>query len=285
MKRIFAIFVIVIFSVSLFSYIPSYIKKDLLKLTGELEAKAIILAQKNYDYFKGWDGEISDREQKVLFSSSNFIASIKLFKKLLTESESYYSGRYLNTNLYNAFRYVANYFEQLKEYMYALKISPYELRDIEYILNDMEGEFSRWGSSNNLSYLSSHYVKGKGDTVYFIQREGIGKYVKRPFKNLESLYAFTFFKMKKKDPWKLLKKISLKVLYSIPDGKPIIETFEGRLVIEKSKRANRPVYLIKNGKKCPLSSPSVLNRYGGWKSVYEIPGEIIDSYPTGETIK
>ena len=285
MKKFLTFITILSFSVIVFAYIPSFIKKDLLKLTDELEAKAIIVAQRSYEHFKDWDGVISDSEQRVLFNSSNFIASIKLFRKLLTESESYYSNRYINTNLYNAFRYIADYFDKLKESMYSLRISPYELRDIEYILNDMEGEFSRWGSSTNLSYLSSHYVKGRGDTVYFIQREGIGKYVKRPFKNLESLYAFTFFKMKKKDPWKLLKKISLKVLSTIPDGKPIDETFEGRLVFEKSKRSNRPVYLIKGGKKCPLASPSVLNRYGGWKAVYEIPREIIDSYPLGETIR
>ncbi len=285
MKKKLVFMIALFLSLNLFAYIPSFIKEDLLKLTSELEAKAIIIAQRSYEHFKGWDGVISEREQKVLFSSSNFIAAVNLFKKLLTESESFYSSSYLSTNLYNAFRYVADYFDQLKEDMYALRISPYELREAEYILNDMEGEFSRWGSATNLSYLSGHYVKGRGDTVYYIQREGIGKYVKRPFADLESLYAFTFFKMKKKNPWKLLKKISLKTLSTVPDGKPIKETFEGRLVMEDLKISGIPVYLIKNGKKCPLSSPAVLKRYGGWKSVYKVPSEIIRKYPEGEAIK
>jgi hypothetical protein len=62
-------------------------------------------------------------------------------------------------------------------------------------------------------------------------------------------------------------------------------TFEGRLVIEMGDRPNRPVYLIKDGKKCGLSSPSVLQRYGGWDRVLEVPAEVINSYPVGEDIK
>ncbi len=287
MRKIILISIImgVLGMVNLFSYIPSYIKEDILKLNGELHSKAIIIAQKSYEHFKGWDGRISEREQKVLFSSESFIASVNLFGKLVAESESFYMRDYLTTNLYNAFKYVADYFYQLKEDMYSLRISPYELREAEYILNDMEREFSSWGSSRNLAYLNGYYVKGSGDTVYLIRRVAVGKYEKRAFSDLESIFAYTYFTRRKKDPWKLLRKISLKTLASIPEGEKIKYTFEGKMIIEKSKRADRPVYLIQNGKKHPLTSPAVVERYGGWKKVYEVPEGVILKYPTGEEIK
>jgi hypothetical protein len=68
-------------------------------------------------------------------------------------------------------------------------------------------------------------------------------------------------------------------------GSPTELTFEGFLVIENSTRPNRPVYLIENGKKRGITSPAVLERFGGWNKVYEIPAEIIAKYPKGEPIK
>jgi hypothetical protein len=285
-KRILIFIIIITLGmINLFGYIPSYIKEDILKLNGELKAKAMIIAQKSYEHFKGWDGRITEKEQKILFSSASFIASVDLFGKLVAESESFYTRDYLTTNIYNAFKYVADYFYQLKEDMYSLRISPYELREAEYILNDMEREFSSWRSSNNLAYLNGYYVKGSGDTVYLIRRVAVGQYEKRAFANLESIFAYTYFTRRKKNPWKFLKRISLKTLSTIPEGEKIEYTFEGKMIIEKAKRANRPVYLIKNGKKHALTSPAVVERYGGWKKVYEVPSGIISKYPTGEEIE
>ncbi len=60
--------------------------------------------------------------------------------------------------------------------------------------------------------------------------------------------------------------------------------FEGSLIIEQSNRPNRAVYLIQNGKKRGLTSPSVLHRFGGWGKVFEVPKEVIEKYPDGDLI-
>ncbi len=289
MKKKGLVFSLVIITLSsmLLSYgIPSYIKERILNLTSELEYKAQALAETSYSHFRGWNGVIDEREQKVLFSSESFLASVRLFRRFINESSTYFHSEYTRTNLFSAFSYMANYFYQLKRDMESIGLRPYEVYDIERILRDIEREFSSWSSPDNLSYLNGYYVKGYGSTVYVILKLSPGRYEKRPFKNLESLFAYTYFyKRKKENPWKFLKKISLDLLSQIPEGPPISMTFEGHLVIQMGKGPGRPVYLIKNGKKRPLANPSVLRRFGGWGNVYEVPKEVIDKYPTGKAIK
>jgi len=62
---------------------------------------------------------------------------------------------------------------------------------------------------------------------------------------------------------------------------------EEQAVLFKSEAfsaSSRPVYLIEKGKRRGITSPQVLMRFGGWSKVYEVPSEIIDTYPEGEPV-
>jgi hypothetical protein len=71
----------------------------------------------------------------------------------------------------------------------------------------------------------------------------------------------------------------------MPRGEPIALTFQGCLVMDTIAYPNRPVFLIENGKKRPLSSPAALNRFGGWKAVFEVPADLIATYPEGDPLQ
>ncbi len=255
------------------------------QLGSELEAQAALLAENSYKHFEGWDGVITDQEQAVLFKSEAFSASCKLFLKLTAQSARYFRSGYLRTNLYNAFIYLSRSFRELEEEMTRAGIIPYEVSKCRQILDRMDREFSRWPSKDNLSYLNGKYIKARDDTVFMIERRGPGDYIRRPFKNLESLYFYNYSVGRKDEPWDYLEEISQATLMKMRQG-PIIElSFEGCLVIEKSSRPNRSVYLIERGKKRGVTSPRVLERLGGWNKVYEVPREVIDKYPLGQPIK
>ncbi len=261
-------------------------RKDVVfKLGSELEKQAVLLAESSYNHFKGWNGVITDQEQAVVFKSEVFAASCRLFLKLTAQSPTYFKSGYLRTNLYNAFIYLSRSFKEMEEEMTKARILPYELSKCREILDRMDYEFSRWPSSDNLAYLHRKYIKARDDTVYMIERKGPGDYIRRPFKDLESLYYFNYSIGRKKEPWDYLEEITPDTLMKMERG-PLIElNFEGCLVIEKSSRPNRSVYLIENGKKRGVTSPRVLERLGGWDRVYEIPREVIDKYPEGQPIK
>lgn len=109
--------------------------------------------------------------------------------------------------------------------------------------------------------------------------------MRRPFRNLESLFRFNYDQNRGKDPWQHLVEVSYQTLERMEEREMVDLTFEGYLVIEMGDRPNRPVYLIKDGKKCGITSPRVLQRYGGWSKVYEVPADVINTYPDGEAIK
>ncbi len=255
------------------------------KLGSELEGQAVLLAENSYKHFEGWNGVITDQEQAILFKSEAFSASCKLFLKLTTQSSRYFRTGYLRTSLYNAFVYLSRSFKELEEEMTRARIIPYEVSKCRQILDRMDYEFSRWPSSDNLAYLNGKYIKARDDTVYMIERRGPGDYIRRPFKNLESLYFYNYSIGRKDEPWNYLEEISYNTLMNMRQGPMIVLSFEGCLVIEKSSRPNRSVYLIERGKKRGVTSPRVLERLGGWNKVYEVPKEVIDKYPLGQPIK
>jgi hypothetical protein len=250
----------------------------------ELERLATSLAQESFDHFKDWNGTISDQEQAILFKSEAFAASCRLFLRLTEARSGYYRDDFLRTNIYNAFTYLAGSFSDVEEEMRKGGMMPYALSDCRKILNRMEREFSQWPAADNLAYLNQRYVKARDATVYLIERSGIGNYVRLPFKNLESLWRYHYDRNRGKDPWTYLVEVPDATLDKMRKGRMIDLAFEGRMVIEQSARRDRPVYLIEGGKKRGLTRADLVNRYGGWSKVYEVPREVIDSYPDGDPI-
>jgi len=255
------------------------------QLGSELQEQAALLAENSFKHFEGWNGVITDQEQAVLFKSEAFSASCQLFLKLTAQSSGYFRSGYLRTSLYNAFVYLSRSFKELEEEMTRARIVPYEVSKCRQILDRMDYEFSRWPSSDNLAYLHGRYIKARDDTVYMIERRGPGDYIRRPFKNLESLYFYNYSIGRKDEPWNYLEEISHNTLMKMRQGPMIEFSFNGCLVIEKSSRPNRSVYLIERGTKRGVTSPRVLERLGGWDKVFEVPREVIDKYPLGKPVK
>jgi len=260
-------------------------RENVYKLGVDLERTASQLAKNNYDHFKGWNAEYTDEEQAVLFKSEAFLASCRLFLRLAEERSEYLESGYVRTNLYHAFVYLNRAFKDLEIVMRNAGVMPYSLSQCGRILERMESEFSRWPSVDNLSYLHDKYVKAGDASVYKIERQGPGVYVLRAFKNLESLYRYNYSLNRGNNPWDHLVEVPYETLERMDKGSVLDLSFEGELIIELSSRPNRPVFLIENGKKRGVTSPRVLQRLGGWERVYEVPAEIINSYPDGEPIK
>ncbi len=279
----------VILILSLFCSLVSTAKADrdrnIYELAKQLAELSIHMAQASYDYYKGWGSEISDQEQAILFKAESFAASCRLFLRLTEERFNYFKTGYLRTNLYNAFVNLTRSYNDLEEESDVVRHVPYSLDDCKRLLDRMEYEFSLWPSADNLAYLHQKYVKTANDTVYLIERRRPGEYVRHPFKNLESLFRFNYDQNRGKDPWQYLVEVSTETLEKMEEEEMVDLTFEGYVVIEMGNRPNRPVYLIKSGKKCGITSPSVLQRYGGWSKVYEVPADVINAYPDGEAIK
>lgn len=259
-------------------------RQSIYSMAVELERQASYIAESSFSHFKGWNNAISDAEQGVLFKSEAFLAYTRLFLRLAEDKSDYYSAGFLRTNLYNAFLYLTNSFRDLEESMRGAGVMPYALSDCRGVLNDMDTEFSRWPAADNLAYLHTRYVKASSNTVYMVERVGPGQFVRHAFKDLESVYRYNYDLNRGKDPWKYLAEVSSDTLDKMEEGEMIELTFKGRLIIEMSNRPNRGVYLIEDGKKRPLTSPRVLERFGGWGKVLEVPAEVIQKYPDGQPI-
>lgn len=268
----------------LFSVARADRRPQIYNLALELEKQASFIAQSSFDHFKGWNSTITDREQAVLFKSETFLSSCRLFLRLTGERSDYYQAGFLRTNLYNAFLYLTQAFRDLETTMREAGVMPYALSDCRNLLNAMDAEFSKWPMSDNLAYLHQKYVKVRNDTVYMIERKGPGHFVRHAFKDLESLFRYNYDLKRGKDPWKYLVEVSPDTLEKMEEGSMIELNFEGWLIIEQSNRPNRPVYLIENGRKRGLTSPQVVQRFGGWGKVFEVPLEVIAKYPEGDPI-
>jgi hypothetical protein len=260
-------------------------RPEISRLASRLEQEATAIAESGGDHFKGWSGEISDREQGILFKSEAFAAGCRLFIRLSGEDSGYYSRDYLRTNLYNAFLYLLAQYRDLESEVRRADMRSSSLGNCRELLDRMEREFARWPSKDNLAYLQKKYVQARNRTVYMIEKHGTGEYVRRPFRNLASLYRFNYDLRRGKDPWKYLEKIEEATLAKMPEADPIDMGFEGSLVMDQRSYPGRPVYRIQEGRKCPLASPQVLERLGGWSRVFEVPVEVLNDYPDGEPVR
>ncbi|MGB2906275.1 MAG: hypothetical protein WBB73_04190 [Candidatus Aminicenantaceae bacterium] len=260
-------------------------RSQIFNLGMELAEKANYLAQSSYDQFEDWDGTISVQEQAVLFESEAFAASCRLFVKLTEARSGYFKTNHLRTNLYNAYAYLVRSFGSLEREMRAAGAIPYTLRDCERILDRIEREFSQWPSVDNLAYLHQKYVKARDATVYMIERRGSGAYVRHAFKDLEAIFRYNYELGRGKDPWEHLVEVPYETLDMMPEGPMVDLTFDGLMIIEMTERTNRAVYYIENGKKRGITAANLVQRYGGWDKVFEVPLEILNKYPLGEPIR
>ena len=108
--------------------------------------------------------------------------------------------------------------------------------------------------------------------------------MRRAFRDLESLYRYNYDRKRGKNPWDFLVQVAPATLNKMPEGETIDLTFDGLLIIEEGDRPGRGVYRIEGGKKRGLTSPQVLQRFGGWSRVFEVPAEVILKYAEGEPI-
>jgi hypothetical protein len=249
-----------------------------------LAEQAAGIAQESFSHFKGWNGAISDQEQGILFKSESFVASCRLFLKFAEGQSDFYRNDYLRTSLYNAFTYLTAAFSELEQEMRRGNVMPNTLSDCRNILGRMEREFSGWPAADNLAYLNGKYVKSADASVYLIQRQGMGQFTRRAFKNLESLFRYNYNENRGKNPWDYLVEVSEATLRKMPNEAMISLTFEGQMIIEQGTQPNRPVYKIENGRKRGLTRPEIVNRLGGWGRVFEVPREVVLSYEEGAPI-
>ncbi len=252
-------------------------REDIRNLGDKLTQQAAYLAQSSFDHFKGWKGEITDQEQAILFKSEAFAASCRLFLRL---SEETVGSDSLRTNLFNAYMFLVRSFRELEK-----DFQSYALNDCRETLNDLDRTFENWPAADNLAYLHLKFVQASDQTVYLIERRQPGEYLRRPFASLESLYRYNYLQKRSKDPWKYRVQIDESTLEKMTSGVPVALTFNGCLIMDLIEYPNRPVFLIENNKKRPISSPAVLDRFGGWKVVFEVPAPVIESYPLGQPVE
>ena len=122
------------------------------------------------EHFKGRDGEVSDREQAVLFKSESFLASCRLFLRLDRGAVGLLPFGYLRTNLYNAFAYLARSFRDLEDEMKKAGSCPTPFPTAGRSSTAWTTSSPEWPSADNLSYLHQKYVKARDATVYMIER-------------------------------------------------------------------------------------------------------------------
>ncbi len=286
LKRKFTAFLMLIFLAGFLASAATVQRNDIYRLGLDLEEAATYLAESSFEHFKDWDGTISEQEQAILFKSEAFAASCRLFLKLSEQSSDYYVRRHQRTNLYSAYLYLLGAFKELDGEMRRGGVQPYALRDADRILDRMDYEFSRWPAADNLAYLHHKYVKGRNSVVYMIERRGPGEYVLHRFEDLESIFKYNYDLKRGKNPWDHLVEVEESTLDKMEEGSMISLTFEGFLIIEQSNRQGRGVYLIENGKKRGVTSANlIIQRFGGWDNVYEVPAEVIKKYPDGEPIR
>ena len=247
-------------------------------------------------------GTLNDDEIAVLFASEGFSSAARLFSRL-TERGSGYAARGSSRSVLNrSFRYLVREFNVLDSAVRRTGIRNYILADCDSTLRRVDDALGGSGyldeiDRNRAEYgpdvvgreemqdWNGKYAKGRGAAVYLIESRGAGEFIRRPFKNLESLFKYNYDRDRGKNPWGYVAEIPIPTLERMRQGTMIDRTFEGAMIIEPETRPNRPVYLIRGGKKLPLSRADLVARYGGWSKVFEVPREVIDAYPEGETIK
>jgi hypothetical protein len=267
----------------------------------DLEERADGIAEAISDQLDARYDSQSGAQVEALFGSEKFLASCRVFQRLAERwsdnSPQRYSTRSsFRSGLDEAYRYLAREFDDFQTVARRAGIRSYDLTECANLLRRIEREIGDRGGSGGYSDFNSDqndydhrdwegkYVKGPDTTVFLIERQG-RDLVRRPFKNLESLFKYNFDLDRGGNPWGHVADVPAETLDRMKIGEAIERTFEGQMIIEPGTRENRPVYLIQGGKKRGLSNVNLVLRYGGWKKVREVPKEIIEAYPEGELIR
>ncbi len=266
----------------------------LVDLARNLAERAAEIAESMEDQIDNRYGSWSDNKIEALFASENFAAAGRAFHRLAEKAG--YGSRYSErSGLVRAYRYLIRAYDDLESAarggvrIYALSDCASILRRIERELNGggnrtFEGENRVERDQLQENDWDGNYVKGRDATVYLIERRGAGEFVRRPFKNLESLFKYNYDQDRGDNPWGHVAEVPVETLNRMRTGDSIDRSFEGLMVVEPGTLPNRPVFLIQGGKKRGLTKADLVLRYGGWKKVFEIPKEIIAAYPDGEPI-
>ncbi len=284
MKRSVSTFVAVWLAGACLLSAASARRQTIARLGEELAQSATALANDTFERLRGGRDEISVEEQAILFRIEAFASGCRLFARLGAASSGYAEGGALRTNLFNAYSYLLGSFSELEEAMRKGRLRTYGLADSGDLLEKLDEAFADWPDASNPAYLHLKYVKAADDQVYLIERRGTGTYVRRPFSSLESLYSYNYANDRGKNPWKHLVEVEEETLQTMAVGAPIQLTFNGRMIMVDRKFAGRPVYLVRNGRRCLIGSPAGVENRGGWKSIVELPAEIVDGYPEGDPV-
>lgn len=262
-------------------------------LAAELERRASDAARSVSDLLLDRSGALADDQIAALYAAEGFAASSRLFLRLTERGSGYASRISSRTGLERAYRYLARNFNELEDAARRVGIQPYALGDCVSILRRMEAELG--GGVIVDDYVDrgraaeeewdGKYAKGRGVEVFLIERRGTGDFVRRPFKNLESLFKYNYDRDRGKNPWGFTADIPSNTLERMRKGAMIERTFEGQMLIETGTLPNRSVYLIRGGQRHGLTRPELVARYGGWGKVFEVPRDVIDAYTEGEPIK
>jgi hypothetical protein len=255
------------------------------RVSADLAGRAEILARSCFDRLKGRGGRIAEAEQAALYRTEEFAAAARLFARLAGESEDFFGPESLQTNLYGAFLYLAASFRQLDADPAVRRLDLLGLEDGRRLVDRLEREFRSWPEEAGQAALEGKYVKARDATVYLVVRESAGRAVRRPFKNLESLFRYNYDQKRGQNPWDHFVEISEETLRKMPRGRMIELSFDGRMVMERDARPGSPVYLVEGGLKRPLSRVELVSRFGGWGKVFELPRDILDGYADGEPIR
>jgi len=263
----------------------------LVRYAEELSTRADDLAASISERFDNRFESLRDSDIEVLYGSEKFLASCQVFLRLAEASADSGSRR---AGLDAAFGFLSREFDDFEAVARRAGIRTYDLSDCADLLERMGREV---GARRDYSYdredrerdasdeWIGKYAKGSDSSVYLIERQGL-RIVRRPFKNLESLFKYNYDLDRGDNPWDYVAEVPAADLDRMKIGDPVERTFEGQMIIEPAgRKLNRSVYLIQNGKKRGLTEASLVTRYGGWNKVREVPKEIIDAYPDGDPIR
>lgn len=267
----------------------------LAEYAAELENRTIDIVEAVSNQVIDTYGAWSDDQIAVLFASEGFASSSRVFRRLTERAGGSASRTSTRPGLERALRYVVRDYEALESASRLSGIRLYALTDCAAILRRIERELGVGPSFNDpgpalppppvLEDWDGKYAKGRDAAVFLIEKGNGGVFLRRPFKNLESLFKYNYDQDRGKNPWDHLVEIPAARLDRMRAGTPIVRTFEGLMLIEQGTKPDRSVYLIRNGKKHGLTRPELVARFGGWKKVFEVPRDVIAEYPDGDPIR